>query len=87
MYPDDFNATITCELSSRFIFESAELVLIRRITFVDCGDNFVRNINQVVLQETTFQGLKGTGTSLILINSSAKIDHCSFLGNQFGTVH
>lgn len=48
MYPNDFNATIMCELSSHFTFESAELVSIRRITFVGCGDNFVRNVNQTL---------------------------------------
>ena len=84
MYPDKFNATVTCELSSHFTFESAELVSIRRMTLIGCGDNLVRNINQVILQETTFQGLKGTGTSLTLINSTAEIDHSSFVSNQFG---
>ena len=87
MCPHDFNAIIvTCELSSHFTFESAELVSIRRMTFIGCGDNLVRNVNQVILQETTLQGRNGTGTSLTLINSTAEIDHSSFIGNQFGTV-
>ena len=34
MYPDNFNATVTCKLSSRFTFESVELVSIRRMTFL-----------------------------------------------------
>ena len=88
MYPVDDNATTTvsCELSVRFTFESAELVSIRGITFLGCGNNFVRNVDNVVLQETVFEGLPGTGTSLTLINSNAEIIDCKFVGNQFGTV-
>ena len=88
MYPDDDNAKITmsCQLSTFFIFESAELVSIRRMTFTGCGNHLIRNVDKVVLQETTFQGLEGTGTSLTLINSNAEIVDCTFVGNQFGTV-
>ena len=86
MYTDNFDVTIACSLSSHFTLELAELVSIRRMTFIGCGDNLVRSVNQVILQEITFQGLKGTGTSLTLINTTAEIDHCSFMGNQFGTV-
>ena len=88
MYPIDADTTITmyCELSAHLIFESAGLVSIRRMTFIGCGNNLVRNVDRVVLQETTFQGLEGTGTSLMLTNSNAEIVDCTFVGNQFGIV-
>ena len=88
MYPVDDNATtiVSCELSVHFTFESAELVSIRRMIFIGCGNNLVKNINNIVLQETLFEGLPGTGTSLTLINSNAEIIDCTFVGYQFGTV-
>ena len=86
MYANDFNVTITCELSSYLSLESVELVSIRRVTFIGCGNGLMRNVDQIVIQETKFEGLDGTGTSLTLIDSTAEIVDCTFVGNQFGTV-
>ena len=86
MYSDDFNVAVKCKSSSHFSFESIELVSVRRMTFIGCGNSLVRNIDQVFLQGTRFEGLPGTGTSLTLINSTAEIVDCTFVGNQFGTV-
>ena len=86
MYSEDVNATVMCDLSSRFSFESIERVSIERVSFIGCGNDFVRNVDEFVLRETTFKGLSGTGTSLTLINSTAEVVNCTFVGNQFGTI-
>ena len=80
------NATFTCALSTHFSFEQIESVSIRRVTFIGCGNNLVRDVSKFILQEAVFKGQADTGTALTLINTTAEIDHCSFIGNQFGTV-
>ena len=85
MYSDDFNVTVKCKTSSHFSFESVELISVKRISFIGCSNNLIKNVFKFVLHETTFKGLEDTGTSLTMINTTAEIDRCSFIGNQFGT--
>ena len=87
MYSEFFNATITCNLSVHFSFELIQIVSITKMKFIGCGSNLVKNVLiEITLQESIFIGQVDTGTSLTLINSTAKIDHCIFIDNQFGTV-
>ena len=85
VYTEDINTTIKCEVSSQFSFESIEHVSIKKVKFLGCGNNVVRNVEKFILQESKFLGLEGTGTSLTLINSTVEIVNCTFVGNQFGT--
>ena len=86
MYPLHFNARVICELSSYFSFKLVEQISIRRMDFYGCGNNVVRNVLILFVEETIFKGQIDTGMSLTLINTTAEIDHCSFIDNQFGTV-
>ena len=54
--------------------------------FVGCGGNLVKNVNEFILQETTFEGQQNSGTALTLVNTTAEIIDCTFVRNQFGTV-
>ena len=89
MYPDNINAAITCESSAHLSFEAVEIVSIRRMVFIGCGNNIVRNVDWIIFQETViFQGLDGTETPLTLSDSltAAEVINCIFVGNQFGTI-
>ena len=86
MYSEFFNATITCKLLAHFSFELIQTISIAKIDFIGCGSNLVKNVIELTFQESIFIGQVDTGTSLTLINSTAKIDHCFFIDNRFGTV-
>ena len=85
MYSED-TATVTCDPPARFSFEAIDRLYIRNVKFIGCGDNLVKYVDDFILQEATFQGKDNSGTSLTLINTTADIVSCSFVGNQFGTV-
>ena len=84
MYSESL-ATVTCESSVFLSFENIERVYIQNINFIGCGGNLARNIDDFVLQETTFEGRDDSGTALTVINTTAKIIDCNFVRNQFGT--
>ena len=80
------NATIVCESDSHFIFQSIELLFVRNMTFIGCGNNLVSDVREFLLQESTFKGQSGSGTVLTLLNTTADIVDCTFVDNQYGTV-
>ena len=80
------NSRIKCETSSHFSFESIEHISIRRLNFIGCGNNLVQNITEFFIEATAFEGHVDTGTSLYLINTTAEVIDCTFVGNQFGTI-
>ena len=86
IYSESTNAEINCDSSSHFSFESMEHVYLKDIIFIGCGNNLATNVGRFIVQRITFQGLEGTGTSLILIDSTAEIIDCEFVDNRFGTI-
>ena len=86
IHSNDSNTQIKCTTSSRFSFESIERVSIRRLNFTGCGNNLVKNVTKFFIQETTFNGHVNTGTSVALMNTTAEVVDCTFVGNQFGTI-
>ena len=80
------NATVVCVLSSFLSFENIERVYIQNVNFVGCGGNLVKNIDDFILREITFEGKGKSGTALTIINTTADIVDCTFARNQFGTV-
>ena len=77
---------ITCESSVFLSFDNIEWVFIQNIFFVGCGGNLVRNVDNFILQGTTFEGHDNSlGTALTVINTTAKIIDCTFAQNQYGT--
>lgn len=80
------NATIVCESNVHFVFESIEKLAISNMKFIGCGNNLVSNVSDFLLRESTFKGLSGTGTALILVNTTAAdVVDCTFVDNQYGT--
>ena len=79
------NATILCKSSSHLVFQSIELLSVRNMKFIGCSFNLVSNVSEFLLQESTFRGQSGTGTALILVNTTADIVDCTFVDNQYGT--
>ena len=86
IYSEKNSAAVKCDLMSSFLFESVEQMSITNINFIGCGSNLIRSVGRFVLQETTFKGLDGTGTSLVIVDSTVEITDCNFAGNQFGTI-
>ena len=86
VYSENNSAVVGCDLTVSFSFESVEEVFLKNMHFIGCGGNLIRDVGRFVLQGTTFKGLEGTRTSLIMIDSAAEISDCTFIGNQFGTV-
>jgi predicted outer membrane repeat protein len=82
----DSSATIECASSGFISFEDIERVYIHNVNFVGCGGNLVKNVDEFILQETTFEGVRNSGTALTIMNTTADIIDCTFVRNQFGTV-
>ena len=82
----DSSATIVCASSAFLFFEDFEQVYIHNVNFVGCGGNLVRNVDEFILQETTFEGVQSSGTALTVVNTTADIIDCIFVRNQFGTM-
>ena len=80
------NVTVSCDLLSRFSFESMEQVSLHNMNFIGCGSNLVRDVGTFILQGVKFKGLDGSGTALTIIDSTAEIIDSAFAGNQFGTI-
>ena len=83
---DESRVIIDCESSSQISLDSVESVSVNGVNFIGCGGNIVRNVRHFFIEDSTFEGRQETGTSLILINTTAEIVNCSFTSNQFGTV-
>ena len=82
----DSSATMACTSLVFLQFENIERVYIHNVKFVGCGGNLVRNVDEFILQETTFEGQLNSGTALTIMNTTAEIIDCNFVRNQFGTV-
>ena len=86
MLSSESTASVVCESSSFINFENIERVTIQNVHFVGCGGNLVKNVDDFIVRETTFEGQDGSGTALTIINSTAEILKCTFVRNQFGTI-
>ena len=81
----DTNTSVIIECpgpSGRFVFNNISYALIHGIHFIGCGGNTVTQVKEFVVKDTTFQGVEGGGTALVLNNlRSTKIARCQFLSN------
>ena len=82
----DSSATIACTSSAFLSFEDIKQVYIHNVNFVGCGGNLVKNVDEFILQETTFEGVQNSATALTVVNTTADIIDCTFVRNQFGTL-
>ena len=96
LYADNFsmtkdiggNGTVFVEcgsLSGRFDISETILAMIK-VHFIDCGGNRVSQVEQFIVEDTTFQGVEGRGTALMLNEvSAASIARSLFLSNTHGS--
>ena len=84
------NETVTIECRSpneRFIVNETTFATIKSLHFIGCGGNTVSRVEELVVEDTIFQGVEGErrGTALVLNQVNfTKIRECSFISNTPG---
>ena len=84
------NEMVTIECSSqyeRFIVNKTTFATIKGLHFIGCGGNTVTRVEELVVEDTIFQGEagEGRGTALVLNEVNfIKIRECSFVSNTPG---
>ena len=71
----------------RFIVNETTFAKIKGIHFIGCGGNTVTRVEELVVEDTIFQGVEGVGrgTALVLNEVNVtKIRECSFISNTPG---
>ena len=84
------NKTVMIECMSpneRFIVNETTFATIKGLHFIGCGGNTVTRVEELVVEDTIFQGVEGEGrgTALVLNEVNVtKIRECSFISNTPG---
>ena len=80
---DNGTVFIECESQSgRFVIHETTFVAVKKLNFVGCGNNSVIQVVELVIEDTTFQSVKGRGTGLVLKNViTAHITRSLFIHN------
>ena len=78
-------AQIQCENLSSISFHSSQSILLTSVEFLGCGGNRVRDVNEFILSDATFEGQEGCGTALELIDTNVELTNTSFLSNTNGS--
>ena len=78
------SVTIECHNETgRFIICNTTFVLIGSLHFIGCGHNTVTQVEELVIFDTTFQGVDGRGRALLLnAVTAASIIESSFISNN-----
>ena len=84
------NETVTIECTSqyeRFNVNETTFATIKGLHFIGCGGNTVTRVEELVVEDTTFQGVEGEGRGTALVLNQVnftKIRECSFISNTPG---
>ena len=85
---DNETVMIKCpSQSERFIVNETTSAAIKGLHFIGCGGNTVTTVEELIVEDTIFQGVEGEGrgTALVLIEvNSTKIIRCLFIFNTPG---
>ena len=79
------NETVVIECASqsaRFVVNETKIVSIKQLHFIGCGGNTVNTVEELLVEDTIFQGVEGEGrgTALVLADVTfAKISESSFI--------
>ena len=80
------NKTVLVEcacLSGRFNISNTMFISIKGLHFIGCGGNTVGQVDQLIVEDTIFQGVEDRGTALILVEVSfVSITKSLFLFNS-----
>ena len=85
---DTVAVIIECASQSvRFEISQTTFVSIKGLHFIGCGGNTVTQVVQFVVEDTIFEGVKGSGTALALNDTvGASIVRSIFLSNTLGSL-
>ena len=84
------NEMVTIECTSqyeRFNVNETTFATIKGLHFIGCGGNTVTRMEELVVEDTTFQGVEGEGRGTALVLNQVnftKIRECSFISNTPG---
>ena len=84
------NETVMIECPSeyeRFMVTETTIAAIKALHFIGCGGNTVTSVEELIVEDTIFQGVEGEdrGTALVLNEVNfTKIRECSFISNTHG---
>ena len=73
--------------NERFIVNETTSAAIKGIHFIGCGGNIVTRVEELVVEDTIFQGVEGEGRATALVLNEVnftKIRECSFISNTPG---
>ena len=74
-----------CSQSGRFNISEIVVVIVKGLHFIGCSGNKVSQVEQFIVEDTTFQGVEGRGTALVLNQViAASIARSSFFYNTYG---
>lgn len=84
---DNGAVTIECSAESgSFTISDTTFASMKGLHFVGCGGNAVARVEQLVIEDCTFQGVEGKSTSMSLIEvTSASIVQSSFFSNAYSS--
>ena len=84
------NKTVMIECPSQyeqFIVNETTFATIKALRFIGCGGNTVTRVEELVVEDTIFQGVEGEGRGTALVLNEVnftKIRECSFISNTPG---
>ena len=67
---------------ARLDISETMITSIKGLYFTGCTNNRVSKVKQLTIEDTIFQGVKGSDTALILNATTAVIVNCTFLLNE-----
>ena len=85
MKSENSTAQIKCTSNSHIRFSQSQYIHITSLEFIGCGGNQVKNVEEFVVQDTTFKGQENSGTALELIETTAQIVNSTFVSNIKGS--
>ena len=85
MKSENSTAQIRCVRGSHICFNQSWFIHITNLEFFGCGGNQVKYLQELVVEDTKFEGQENSGTALELIETTALIVNCTFVSNKRGS--
>ena len=82
MKSENSTAQIKCTSDSSMQFYQSQSIYIFNLEFIGCGRNQVRHVEELMFEDTKFEGQENNGTVLELIETTAQIVNSTFLSNK-----
>ena len=81
MVSENSTAQIECVGSAHVVFDFFHCVHITNLQFIGCGGNQVKNVKELIVQDTMFQGRMKSGSAIQLTETTAKMVNTTFLSS------